>query len=228
MSHQPRGTCFSLSRRVDVIMAGGGTGGHVVPLLAVAEELRSRGREVQFIGTRTGIEARLVPAKGFPIDYIEIGGLKGVGWQKRLRTMWNLPVSTIRALTRMQAKAVFSMGGYVAGPTVLAALIARVPVIAMEPNAVPGITNLRLGRYVRKTLLAFPDAARWFPAGRTEVTGLPVRAEFFAIASRPRGAALRLLITGGSAGSRTLNRAARDSWPLFRATGFPIHIVHQT
>ena len=209
-------------------MAGGGTGGHVVPLLAVAAELRSRGREVLFIGTKTGIEARLVPDKGFPIDYIEIGGLKGVGWQKRLRTMWNLPVSTIRALTRMKAKAVFSVGGYVAGPTVLAALMARVPVIAMEPNAVPGITNLRLGRYVRKTLLAFPEAARWFPAGRTEVTGLPVRAEFFAITSRPRGTTLRLLITGGSAGSRTLNRAARESWPLFRATGFPIHIVHQT
>src|SRR5207248_726071 len=116
----------------------------------------------------------------------------------------------------------------VAGPTVLAAVMARVPIIAMEPNAVPGVTNRRLGRYVRKTLLAFPEAARWFPAGRTEVTGLPVRAEFFAIASRVRGATLRVLITGGSAGSRTLNQAARQSWPLFRAANFPVHILHQT
>src|SRR5436853_5305182 len=106
MSHQPRGTCFSLSKQVDVIMAGGGTGGHVAPLLAVAEELRSRGRQVLFIGTKTGIEARLVPAKGFPIEYIEIGGLKGVGLQRKLRTMWNLPVSTIHALTHMKASAV--------------------------------------------------------------------------------------------------------------------------
>src|SRR5439155_2421043 len=142
--------------------------------------------------------------------------------------MWSLPVSTIRALSHMKAKAVFSMGGYVAGPTVLAAVMARVPIIAMEPNAVPGVTNRRLGRYVRKTLLAFPEAARWFPAGRTEVTGLPVREEFFAIASRARGATLRLLITGGSAGSRTLNQAARQSWPLFRAANFPVHILHQT
>ena len=209
-------------------MAGGGTGGHVVPLLAVAEELRSRGREVLFIGTKTGIEARLVPARGFPIEYIEIGGLKGVGIQRKLRTMWSLPVSTIRALAHMKARAVFSMGGYVAGPTVLAAVMVRVPIIAMEPNAVPGVTNRRLGRYVRKTLLAFPEAARWFPAGRTEVTGLPVREAFFAIASRARGATLRVLITGGSAGSRTLNQAARQSWPLLRAANFPVHILHQT
>src|SRR5262245_5512557 len=99
------GPAAELPRRllasVDVIMAGGGTGGHVVPLLAVAEELRSRGREVLFIGTRTGIEARLVPAKKFPIDYIEIGGLKGVGLKRKLRTMWSLPVSTLQVLRRM-------------------------------------------------------------------------------------------------------------------------------
>jgi UDP-N-acetylglucosamine--N-acetylmuramyl-(pentapeptide) pyrophosphoryl-undecaprenol N-acetylglucosamine transferase len=213
---------------MDVIMAGGGTGGHVVPLLAVAEELRSRGREVLFIGVKTGIEARLVPARGFPIEYIEIGGLKGVGVRRKLRTLWSLPKSTLGVLTRMRARAVFSMGGYVAGPTVIAALLARVPVIAMEPNAVPGVTNRRLGPYVRKTLLAFPDAAHCFPAGKTEVTGLPVREAFFAIAPRPKGATLRLLITGGSAGARTLNDAARQSWPLFREAGLPVYILHQT
>jgi UDP-N-acetylglucosamine--N-acetylmuramyl-(pentapeptide) pyrophosphoryl-undecaprenol N-acetylglucosamine transferase len=212
-------------------MAGGGTGGHVLPLLAVAEELKKRGHQVLFFGTKRGIESRLVPAKDFPIEYIEIGGLKGVGLQRVLRTLWNLPVSTFRVLARMRSfrpGAVFSMGGYVAGPTVLAALMAKIPVLAMEPNAVPGVTNLRLGRYVRKTLLAFPDTARYFPAGKTEVTGLPVREEFFAIPPRPRGPALRLLITGGSGGSRTLNQAARQSWPLFRAAGFPVSILHQT
>jgi UDP-N-acetylglucosamine--N-acetylmuramyl-(pentapeptide) pyrophosphoryl-undecaprenol N-acetylglucosamine transferase len=120
------------------------------------------------------------------------------------------------------------MGGYVAGPTVIAALMLRVAVVAMEPNAVPGITNLRLARYVRKTLLALPDTARYFPAAKIEVTGLPVREEFFAVPSRGRCATLRLLITGGSTGARTLNQAARQSWPLFRAAGFPIYILHQT
>src|SRR5216683_6582481 len=154
------------------LMAGGGTGGHVLPLLAVAEELRRRGHQVLFIGTKKGIEARLVPARDFPIEYVEIGGLKGVGLRRTLRTLWNLPVSTLRILARMRSlrpKAVFSLGGYVAGPTVLAALLGRVPVVAMEPNAVPGITNLRLARYVRKTLLALADAARYFPPGKTEV-----------------------------------------------------------
>ena len=213
------------------VMAGGGTGGHVLPLIAVAEELRRRGHEVLFFGTKKGIEARLVPAKGFSIEYIEISGLKGLGAQRVLRTLWMLPASTFSVLARLRSLrpgAVFSMGGYVAGPTVLAALALRIPVIAMEPNAVPGITNLRLGRFVRKTLLAFSETARYFPAGKTEVTGLPVREEFFAITQRPRGPALRLLITGGSGGSRTLNNAARQSWPLFRAAGFPIYILHQT
>jgi len=212
-------------------MAGGGTGGHVLPLLAVAEELRKRGHQVLFFGTKRGIEARLVPARDFPIEYIEIGGLKGVGLRRTLRTLWNLPLSTLQLLARMRSlrpHAVFSMGGYVAGPTVLSALMQRIPVVGMEPNAIPGITNLRLGRYYRKTLLAFPHAARYFPAGRTEVTGLPVREEFFAIPPRPRGATLRLLITGGSSGSRTLNQAAHQSWPLFRDAGVPVYILHQT
>jgi UDP-N-acetylglucosamine--N-acetylmuramyl-(pentapeptide) pyrophosphoryl-undecaprenol N-acetylglucosamine transferase len=211
-------------------MAGGGTGGHVLPLLAVAEELRRRGHEVLFIGTRKGIESRLVPAKGFPIEYIEIGGLKGVGLTRTLQTLWRLPLSVLHVfrLLARRPQAVFSMGGYVAGPTVIAALLRRIPVIAMEPNAVPGITNLRLARYVTKTLLALPDTARYFPAAKIEVTGLPVREEFLAIPARPRGQTLRLLITGGSGGSRTLNNAARQSWPLFRAGGYPIYILHQT
>src|SRR5262249_22508139 len=189
------------------VMAGGGTGGHVLPLLAVAEELRRRGHEVLFIGTKKGIEAQLAPSRGFPIRYIDIGGLKRVGLAKTLQTLLQLPPSALRAGARMSARpaAVFSMGGYVAGPTVIAALLRGVPVIAMEPNAMPGVTNRWLGRHARKTLLAFPDTAKFFPAGRTEVTGLPVREEFFSIQPRPRSSPLRLLITGGSAGSRTLN-----------------------
>jgi UDP-N-acetylglucosamine--N-acetylmuramyl-(pentapeptide) pyrophosphoryl-undecaprenol N-acetylglucosamine transferase len=213
------------------VMAGGGTGGHVLPLLAVAEELKRRGHRVLFFGTRKGIESRLVPAKEFQIEYIEIGGLKGVGLMRKLQTLWRLPLSTLqvmRSMISLRPRAVFSMGGYVAGPVVISALLLGVPVVAMEPNAVPGLTNLRLGRYVRKTLLGFAETARYFPAAKTEVTGLPVREEFFAISPKPADAPLRLLITGGSAGSRTLNQAARESWALFRAARFPISILHQT
>jgi len=212
-------------------MAGGGTGGHVLPLLAVARELKRRGHEVLFIGTKRGIEGRLVPAAEFAIEFIEIGGMKGVGLGRLLHTIWSLPLSTLQVLKLLSAlrpRGVFSMGGYVAGPTVAAALLQGVPVIAMEPNAAPGITNRWFGRFARKTLLTFPEAARYFPAGKTEVTGLPIRSEFFGMAPRRRDSVLRLLITGGSAGSRTLNHAARGSWPLFRAVNFPIHILHQT
>jgi len=110
----------------------------------------------------------------------------------------------------------------------MAALLARIPVVVMEPNAVPGFTNRAIGRFVARALLSFPETERYFPAGRTEITGLPVREEFFRIPQKPRGDVVNLLITGGSQGSRTLNEAARQSWKLFREAGFPVRIVHQT
>src|SRR5690348_15665417 len=126
------------------VMAGGGSGGHVIPALAVARELRSRGHAVRFIGTRRGMESRLVPAEDFPIDWIEIGGLKRVGFRRTLATLAELPVSiwqAARLLDRAAPAAVFSMGGYVAGPVLLASLWKRIPVVVMEPNAIPGFTH---------------------------------------------------------------------------------------
>jgi UDP-N-acetylglucosamine--N-acetylmuramyl-(pentapeptide) pyrophosphoryl-undecaprenol N-acetylglucosamine transferase len=120
------------------------------------------------------------------------------------------------------------MGGYVAGPPVMAALLRRVPVVVMEPNAVPGFTNRVIGRFVSRALISFPETAAYFPKGRAETTGLPVREEFFRIVSKPRGGSLNLLITGGSQGSRTLNQAGSESWPLFRKAGLKVRIVHQS
>jgi len=209
------------------LVAGGGTGGHVIPALAVARELRSRGHEVFFVGTDRGMEAKLVPAAGFALEKIDIGGLNRVGFRQRLVTLAKLPFTTIHCL-RYKPSAVFSMGGYVAGPPVAAALLRRVPVVVMEPNAVPGFTNRVIGRLVSRALITFPETVSYFPAGRTEVTGLPVREEFFHLPAKPRGQKLNLLITGGSQGSRTLNRAGRESWPLFRSAGGNVRIVHQT
>jgi UDP-N-acetylglucosamine--N-acetylmuramyl-(pentapeptide) pyrophosphoryl-undecaprenol N-acetylglucosamine transferase len=215
------------------VMAGGGTGGHVIPALAVARELRERGHSVRFIGTRRGIEAKLVPPENFPIEWIEIGGLKRVGLRRTLATLAELPWSTwqaARMLDRAGPAAVFSMGGYVAGPVLLAALWKNVPVVVMEPNAVPGFTHRHLARFVARALVGFPETARWFPEGRAEVTGLPVRADFFSIARRPRGETLTVLIMGGSQGSRTLNRAVEESWPLWaNQPGIEsIRLLHQT
>jgi len=211
------------------LMVGGGTGGHVIPALAVARELRRRGHHVFFLGTERGIEAKLVPAAGFELRAIRIGGLNRVGWRQKIATLARLPFTTLGCRKMVgEACALFSMGGYAAGPPVVAALSRRVPVVVMEPNAFPGFTNRAIGRFVARVLISFPETARYFPRGRTELTGLPVREEFFAIAPQPRQGALNLLITGGSQGSRTLNRAARESWPLFRESGWPVRILHQT
>ncbi len=216
------------------IMTGGGTGGHVIPALAVARVLRDRGHAVRFIGTASGLESKLVPEAGFPLDTVRIGQLNRVGWLRQARTIAELPASLGAAcglLQRNQAKAVFSMGGYVAGPVMLASVLKRVPLVVMEPNAMPGFANRKVGRFVYRALLGFEAGSRWFPAGRSEVTGLPVRPEFFDIPVKPApapGDPFTVLITGGSRGSRTLNRASRESWPLFREAGSPVRIVHQS
>jgi len=211
------------------VMAGGGTGGHVIPALAVARELRARGHAVHFIGTRRGMEAKLVPAENFPIQWIEIGGLNRVGLVRTVITLAELPWSVwlaSRILDRVRPAAIFSTGGYVAGPVLAAALWKRLPVVVMEPNAVPGFTHRKLARFIARALVSFPETASWFPAAGTEVTGLPVREEFFQIPKKTRSDTITVLITGGSQGSRTLNRAAEESWPLWE--GGVVRLIHQT
>ena len=210
------------------VMAGGGTGGHVLPALAVARELRARGHQVRFVGVERGMEAKLVPAENFPIDWIEIGGLNRVGFRQTLATLGELPFSVwqaARILDRTAPAAVFSMGGFVAGPVLLAAVWKRIPIVIMEPNAIPGFTHRHLARFVTRALVSFAEAERWFPSGRTEVTGMPIREEFFAIPEKPRGPVVTVLITGGSQGSRTLNRAVEESWPLWDRSR--IRLIHQ-
>ena len=212
-------------------MAGGGTGGHVVPSLAVARELTARGHQVIFVGTKAGLEAKLVPAAGFAIEWIETGAWQRVPWTTRLRTLLLIPAGfwrSWRILGRVRAAAVFSLGGYVAAPVVAAAIVRGVPVVAMEPNAMPGMVNRIGGRWVSRALLGFEEARPWFPAGRSEVTGVPVRAEFFSLPVKPFEEEMQVLITGGSRGSRTLNEAFRQSWPLFQQAGMRVRFRHQS
>ncbi|MEO8100467.1 MAG: undecaprenyldiphospho-muramoylpentapeptide beta-N-acetylglucosaminyltransferase [Acidobacteriota bacterium] len=220
-------------RPATFLMAGGGTGGHVIPALAVARELQARGHAVRFIGTQRGLEATLVPAAGFPIDWIVIGGLNRVGLTRSLQSVTELPLSVwqaSRVLDRTRPAAVFSMGGFVAGPVLLAALWKRIPVVAMEPNAIPGFTHRKFARFIARALVGFPETAAWFPGRGTEVTGLPVRSKFFEIPPKPLGDPFTVLITGGSQGSRTLNRGAEESWPLWATVsgGPSIRLIHQT
>ena len=211
-------------------MTGGGTGGHVFPALAVAQVLRERGHKLLFLGTREGMEARLVPDAGYEIEFIRSGALNRVGLRKQMQTAIQLPAAVNAArgwLKRFGAQAVFSMGGYVAGPVMIAAVTSRIPLVIMEPNAIPGFANRKMARCVHRALLGFESTRAWFSEAKSEVTGLPVRAEFFAVKPKTAGR-FTVLITGGSRGARTLNRAARESWPLFRERDSPIRIIHQT
>ena len=213
------------------IMAGGGTGGHVIPLIAVARELTRLGHEAVFVGTDRGVESRLVPAAGFRLEKIRVSGLKNLGMATRLVSLWRLLVETFRLFFRFgdwEPAGVLSLGGYVAGPAVLAALARGIPLVVMEPNAVPGVTNRWISRWVHRALVNFEETAKFFPPHKTERTGVPVRAEFFGLQDKEPGAEFTVVITGGSQGSRSLNEAARASWPLFAASGLPVRLVHQT
>jgi UDP-N-acetylglucosamine--N-acetylmuramyl-(pentapeptide) pyrophosphoryl-undecaprenol N-acetylglucosamine transferase len=215
------------------VVAGGGTGGHVLPGLAVARELRARGHFVVFVGTARGLENRLVPEAGFPLHLLRVGALKSVSLGRRLRTLLELPPAFLEAgriLEHEHAAAVFSMGGYASGPVTLMAWDKEIPVILLEPNAMPGFAHRVIGPLITRALLGFPQAAPYFPAGRSEVTGIPIRQEFFRIGPKVHEPPFTVFITGGSQGSHRLNTAAGESLPYFSQAGWLDRIIflHQT
>ncbi len=188
-----------------ILIAGGGTGGHIIPALAVARELVDRhGAEILFVGTARGLETRLVPGAGFALRLIDVGPLKSVSLMTRLRTLSGLPAS-IGACKRMirefRPGAVLGVGGYASGPAMAAALWLKVPAMAFEPNAMPGLANRLVGKRVQAAAVNFPAATTWFR--NAEVTGVPVRPEFFSL-PRPTGPP-HLLVFGGSQGARIFN-----------------------
>jgi UDP-N-acetylglucosamine--N-acetylmuramyl-(pentapeptide) pyrophosphoryl-undecaprenol N-acetylglucosamine transferase len=189
------------------LIAGGGTGGHIIPALAVARELKQRyAAEVVFVGTARGLETRLVPEAGFPLRLIHVGQLKNVSLMTRVRTVLGLPKSLLdcRAMIKeFRPGAIFGVGGYASGPAMAAALWLGVPTMAFEPNAMPGMANRLVGKRVQAAAVNFPDAAKWFR--NCEVTGIPVRPEFFAVRDAGPNAGPRLLVFGGSQGARILN-----------------------
>jgi UDP-N-acetylglucosamine--N-acetylmuramyl-(pentapeptide) pyrophosphoryl-undecaprenol N-acetylglucosamine transferase len=190
-----------------ILIAGGGTGGHIIPALAVARELQARyGAEVLFIGTARGLESKLVPNAGFPLRLIQVGPLKNVSLATRIRTLFELPSSYFecrRLIEEYKPAAVLGVGGYASGPAMAAAIRLKVPSMILEPNAMPGLANRLVGKHVQAAALNFASAARWFRS--SEVTGIPVRPEFFALQPPSAAAAPHLLVFGGSQGARIFN-----------------------
>lgn len=214
-----------------VIMAGG-TGGHVFPALAVADVLRAKGHAVTWIGTRQGLEARVVPAAGIPMEWIDVGGMRGKGFGTLLKSPFTLTRALIQALgifRRLKPVAALGMGGFASGPGGLAARLAGCPLVLHEQNAVPGVTNRVLSRLSRHVLEGFPGS---FAASRhARHVGNPVRAN---IAGLPppekrfagRAGPMRLLVIGGSQGARVLNETLPAAVALLSAKRRP-EVVHQ-
>jgi UDP-N-acetylglucosamine--N-acetylmuramyl-(pentapeptide) pyrophosphoryl-undecaprenol N-acetylglucosamine transferase len=194
-----------------VLIAGGGTGGHVIPALAIARELRdSHGAEVRFVGTARGLETKLVPEGGFPLELIQVGQLKNVSLATRVRTVADLPLGVMRCVGLVRSfrpDVVVGVGGYASGPAMMAAILLRVPTLAFEPNAVPGLANRLVGKWVSAAAVNFEETRRYFRGAR--VTGIPVRREFFSVGELPQkeepARAVRLLVFGGSQGARIFN-----------------------
>jgi len=221
-----------------VILAGGGTGGHVIPALAIAHELRAQySAKIVFMGTARGIETRLVPAAGYQLKLIEVGALNKVSLATRLKTLTALPraiLASYQFIKRIRPGVVIGVGGYASGPAMLAAAMARVPTLAFEPNRVPGLANRLIGRMVSAAAVQFEQTCRYFAHCR--VTGVPVRQEFFDVPARPFPAGLAarsgepptLLVFGGSQGAHAINRAMLGSLPAIAAAIPGVHVIHQT
>ncbi len=222
-----------------LLIAGGGTGGHVFPALAVAREWLEpgQGREVVIVGTQRGLEAKLVPTAGLPLETIRVGGLKGMRGSRLVHNLSMLPVSladAARVLWRHRPVAAFGVGGYASGPVILMAKMQGIPTVIFEPNAVPGFANRLLGPVADRVATAFPQGDYW--GARARQTGCPVRAEFFRVPRRERRfrhcaadtAQLTVLLTGGSQGAQLLNRTMVEALPLLEAFRERVFFIHQT
>ncbi len=215
-----------------VMIAGGGTGGHVFPALAVADELRRRrpATEFLFVGTEKGLEARVVPAAGYPLRTLPAAGVKGLSLGSKLRGVALLPSSlwgSHHLLREFRPHVVFGTGGYASGAAMLMAALEGYPTVLFEPNAEPGLTNRLLAPLVRRAAVGYEATARRWGAKAVH-TGSPVRAEFIALPPKDHRPPFTLLIFGGSRGSLAINRAVVDALDRLLAAGLPLRFIHQS
>jgi UDP-N-acetylglucosamine--N-acetylmuramyl-(pentapeptide) pyrophosphoryl-undecaprenol N-acetylglucosamine transferase len=221
------------------VFAGGGTGGHLYPGVAVAREVLSRQPDAQitFAGTAKGIEARVVPREGFALDVIRSGGLKGKSIVDRMRGVLLVPLGLVdawRIVSGRRPDLVIGVGGYSSGPVVLVAALRGVATMLLEQNAVPGLTNRTLAPFVRAAAVTFDSTVSFF-GNKAFVSGNPVRPEFLAMAGPLKESALddqasvtRVLVFGGSQGAHAINVAMVEAAPQLAAVGSHLRLVHQT
>lgn len=223
-------------RPLRLLVAGGGTGGHLYPGIAVAEAVTARpGGEVLFVGTSRGLETKLVPKAGYPLELVTVSGLKRMGASGMLRGLARLPrafLDSFRILRRYRPDVVLGVGGYASGPLLLVAALLGYPTAIQEQNSTPGFTNRVLGRLVRRVFLAFEEAAGPFARRKVRLVGNPVRRRFLesargaASTPAPRGGAI--VILGGSQGSHAVNELASGMVRVLDARGRLPAVIHQT
>jgi len=218
-----------------VVIAGGGTGGHLFPGIAIAEEFlrRDKKTEVLFVGTQRGIESKLLGPSGYKLSTIDVEGIKGRGIRALIKGFYQIPQSmwqSRRILKEFRPGIVIGVGGYASGPAVLAAYFMGLPTAIAEQNAAPGITNIILGKFVDKIFVTYAGTADSFPASKVLVSGNPVRAAFTSVRSRQKAAKdfQQLLIFGGSQGAQAINKSIVEMLPQLQKIKNNIRILHQT
>lgn len=218
-----------------LLIAGGGTGGHLFPGVAIAEELRARepDAEIKFVGTRRGIEARVLPGLGWDLEFIEVSGLKTVGALGAVKGLFRLPRALWQArriVKRFRPDAVIGVGGYASGPVVLAARLRGIPTAICEQNSIPGLTNKILGKLVNSVFLSFDESKRFFKPSKIVMSGNPVRRELVQklLAAAPESRdAVHVLVVGGSQGAVAVNELASQALARL-AKEMSLSITHQT
>ncbi len=215
-----------------LMIAAGGTGGHIYPGIAVAKEIvrRDASSEILFVGTARGLETKIVPDNGFQLSLIDSVGLKSVGIKGFLKGLAVLPKSFLEArqiIRQFRPHVVVGAGGYVSGPVLLMAAIMGVPTLVMDSNALPGFTNRRLAMFVDKAALTFEEAVPYF-GKKGVVTGNPVRQEFFDVPLKERSEEFHVLIFGGSQGARAINIAMMGALEILSPLAGRLTMTHQT
>ncbi|MCP3057980.1 undecaprenyldiphospho-muramoylpentapeptide beta-N-acetylglucosaminyltransferase [Myxococcus sp. K38C18041901] len=218
-----------------VLIAGGGTGGHLFPGIALAEEVvtRHHANEVVFVGTERGLEARVVPREGYPLELVKVQGLKGKGFFSLLKALVALPLAFIesfRILSRQKPDVVVGVGGYASGPVVLAAWLMGIPTAIQEQNALPGLTNKVLGKVVRVVFIAFDEARQFFPEKKVQLIGNPIRRKLMDnyLRSHVAHEHFSVLVFGGSLGARGLNQRMLEALDSLGDLKGELRFVHQT
>ena len=214
-----------------VIIAGGGTGGHLFPGMAIAEEFRRRDPSagLAFIGTERGLEYRVLPDAGYDLKTIEIEGIQGRG-MRALAALIKIPRSLVQAgriIRAFRPDVVIGVGGYASGPAVATAWLLGISTAIAEQNAMPGLTNRILGKIADRVFLSFPDRQQQFPPDRVILSGNPVRAAFKFVKKRSNRSSFTVLVFGGSQGARSINRAMLEALPFLKHVR-TLRIVHQT